>query len=90
MGVSELGKGGGESIIAGDQPDSQSEMFDGLTHELNKDAGGFLDFGPDAFLRVLALHGGHKEKGRYLRDGEKREEDRDEAPANAGEEWLQR
>ena len=65
-------------------------MFDGLTHELNKDAGGFLDFGPDAFLRVLALHCRHKKKRRGLRACEKQEKDRDEAPANAGEEWLQR
>jgi hypothetical protein len=57
---------------------------------LYEDASGLFDFGSEPLLRVLALRRGHEEKRCRLGARQKDEEDGDQAPADAGEERLQR
>ena len=43
-------------VVAGEKPNSQAELFDGLSYELNEDAGGLFDFGRGcAPVRACAL-----------------------------------
>jgi hypothetical protein len=61
-----------------------------LPYELNEDASSLFNFGSETLLGVSALGRSHEEKRSRLSARQKQEEDGDQAPANAGEEWLQR